>query len=266
MTDAHFADTATRGTQYYRESVAKMTECVTLMNDRKVDFLIETGDIKDEDQPSSEKNSLKYLETIEKVFARFQGKRYHVLGNHDLDSISKPQFLARTENTGIVRGATYYSFDLKGLHFIVLDANYTADGSDYDHGHFHWNDINIPRKELIWLENDLASTPKPVIVFVHQPLDSDNAIGISNAASVRRVLEHRGTVLAVFQGHYHPGSYRCINGIHYYTLKAMVEGDGTGNNAYAIVDVAADHGIVVTGYRRAVSQKMKPAFQADCIC
>ena len=64
--------------------------------------------------------------------------KYHVLGNHDADSISKEQFLANIKNTNISDGSKYYSFDLKGLHFIVLDANYCADGSDYDHGNFSW--------------------------------------------------------------------------------------------------------------------------------
>ena len=51
-----------------------------------------------------------------------------------MDSISKPQFQARVENTGIEADATYYSFSVQGIHCVVLDANYNPDGSDYDHG------------------------------------------------------------------------------------------------------------------------------------
>lgn len=55
------------------------------------------------------------------------------------------------------------------------------------------------------------------------------------------------------------GSMTDIEGIHYYTLRAMVDGAGEQNNSYAIVDVHADNSLVVTGYRRAVSKEMKKA-------
>jgi len=255
VTDAHYADTDPNGSRYYRESLSKMSECVTLMNDKKVDFLVELGDLKDQDNPASEEKTLEYLSTIEKEFGQFEGPRYHVLGNHDLDSISKEQFLARVNNTGIAKGSNYYSFDSKGFHLVVLDANYNADESDYDHGNFNWTDSNIPLKQLNWLREDLASSSKPVIAFIHQQLDSEGPTGVKkNAAEVRQVLQENNRTLAVFQGHHHPGHYSFIEGIHYYTLKAMVEGAGEMNNSYAIVEVHADNSIVITGYRNAVSK------------
>ena len=33
-------------------------------------------------------------------------------------------------------------------------------------------------------------------------------------------------------------------------MKADVEGQGTENNAYAIVEISADNNIVINGYRR----------------
>ena len=171
VADVHYADTAPSGVRHYRESMVKMAECVRLMNDKKVRFLVELGDLKDEGKPAPERSSLEYLEAIEEAFGQFTGNRYHVLGNRDLDGISKEQFLSRVENTGIARESKYYSFDSKGLHFIVLDANYQVDGSDYNRGDFNWTDTNIPSRELDWLEKDLASTSRQVIVFVHQQLD-----------------------------------------------------------------------------------------------
>ncbi|VGO22213.1 metallophosphoesterase [Pontiella sulfatireligans] len=260
LTDPHYADTAPKGSRHYRESVAKMAECIALMNEQRVDFIVELGDFKDQNKPVSEASSLENLKAIESVFGRFKGPRYHVLGNHDADSISKEQFLANTENTGIEPGSKYYSFDSKGLHFIVLDPNYKADGSDYDHGNFHWKDTNIPDQEMAWLKNDLAETTAPTIAFIHQPLDPrDETLFIKNADQVRQALQESKKVLAVFQGHLHKGNYSHIEGIHYYTLKAMVEGTGAANNSYAIVEV--DHGgnITVTGYSRAVCQTMNKA-------
>jgi predicted phosphodiesterase len=259
VTDAHYADSAPRGTRFYKESVAKMTECVDFMNVKKVDFLIELGDFKDQGDPAKEKETLTYLEAIEQIFQHFRGPRYHVLGNHDVDSISKEQFLTRVENTGISSESNYYSFDLKELHFVVLDANYMADGSDYDHGNFHWTDTNISQKELDWFKNDLAASSKPVIVFVHQQLDGTGNHSVKNAAEVRQIMQESEKVLAVFQGHNHAGHYSYIEGIHYYTLKAMVEGSGENNNSYAIVEVHDNQNIVVRGYRSAMSRELEKA-------
>lgn len=258
VTDTHYAVAPSRGTRYYGESMDKMDECVALMNDQKVDFLIELGDLKDQGTPASEESTLEYLKSIEAVFGKFKGPRYHVLGNHDMDSLSKEQFLDHVVNTGIAKESSYYSFDSKGVHFIVLDANYISNGADYDHGNFHWKDTNIPDQELDWLRKDLAATSKPVITFVHQQLDAADKIhSVKNAEEVRRVLEESGKVLAVFQGHNHPGAYSHIEGIHYYTLKSLVEGSGAENNSYAIVEVQDNRDIVVTGYRRAVGKTME---------
>ena len=259
VTDVHYADTDPKGSRKYRESFAKMTECVKLMNDKKVDFFIELGDLKDQGKTITEESTLKYLDAIEKVYGQFNGPRYHVLGNHDVDSISKEQFLARVENTGIAKGSTYYSFDVKGLHFVVLDANNSADGSNYDHGKFDWTDTNVPLKQLNWLKKDLASSTKPVITFVHQQLDVTGSTGVKNGPQVRQVLQDSKRALAVFQGHHHAGYYSYIEEVHYYTLKGMVEGSGVQNNSYAIVEVYDDNSIVVTGYRKALSKEMKKA-------
>ena len=253
VTDCHYADADAQGTRFYRESLDKLSECVTLMNAERVDFLIELGDFKDQDKPPVEQSTLSYLQVAEKAFKQFKGPTYHVLGNHDMDSISKMQFLKRVENTKIDSNRSYYSFDSKGLRYVVLDANYRTDGADYDHGNFDWTDANIPSKELDWLRKDLAAAPGAVIVFIHQLLDGTGSVYVKNAAQVRQDLEASGKVLAVFQGHHHSGSYSKVAGIHYYTLKAVIEGQGLQNNSYAIAEVQPDGSITVTGYRKAVS-------------
>lgn len=255
ITDLHYADADTRGTRHYRESLPKLAECVELMNKQKVDFLIELGDLKDQDKKANEQNTLQYLKTITSAFAKFKGPRYHVLGNHDMDSISKKQFLTHAKNTGISPNASHFSFDQKGMHFIVLDANYKTDGTDYDHGNFTWTDTNIPEGQINWLKKDLAKTNKPTLVFVHQQLDGNTKHCINNSDQVREVLEQNKNVIAAFHGHNHAGGYSHINNIHYYTLKAVVEGSGKDNNAYAIVDVHPDR-LVINGYRQAVSTNM----------
>ncbi len=259
VTDCHYADADTAGTRFYRHSLNKLTECVEAMNEQQVDFLVELGDFKDQDSPPVEQKTLSYLQAVEGVFCKFDGPAYHVLGNHDQDSLSKAQVLTNIKNTGINPGRSYYSFDFNGVHFVALDANYKSDGTDYDHGNFDWTDANIPPAEIKWLKRDLTTSRGAVIVLIHQLLDGAGSHYVNNAAEVRQVLAQSDRILAVFQGHHHDGGYSLIEGIHYYTLKAVVEGSGPENNSYAIVEVQPDMSITVTGYRKAVDKQLTPA-------
>jgi len=254
VTDVHFADIDPNGARTYRESDRKLAECVSEMNDRRVDFLVELGDFKDQDQVPNEARTLGFLRHIESVLALFKGPRYHVMGNHDVDSLSKAQFLSIAQSGAGASGEAHYAFAQKGVRFIVLDADHKADGSDYDRGNFDWGDANIDAAQLAWLERTLASSREPAVLFIHQQLDGEGAYYVKNAAAVRSILEAPGNVLAVFQGHRHEGAYSVINGIPYYTLKGVIEGSGPDANAYAIVEVRDDGSVWVTGYRRAVSQ------------
>ncbi|NLF07732.1 MAG: alkaline phosphatase [Pirellulaceae bacterium] len=260
VTDSHYADIDDAGTRYYRQSVEKMTECVELMNDKKVDFLVELGDFIN----GAPSGNLANLRMIEGVFAKFNGPRYHVLGNHDMEGLAKTQFQSIVENTDIPKERTYYSFNRNGAHFVVLDANFRADGMAYDSGNYKWTDANLPKAQLDWLEKDLAATDRPAVIFIHQLLDGDKASHyVRNAAEARQVISKYPRVLAVFQGHQHRGQYKRVADIHYYTLKAMVEGADKTENAYAIVEVLGDGSLTVTGYRRATSGRLTPIHSAD---
>ncbi|MFY9154451.1 MAG: metallophosphoesterase [Prolixibacteraceae bacterium] len=253
FSDIHYAGREAAGKRFYRESLAKVQEGIDLMNHKKVDFVIELGDFKDQDAVPNEANTLKYLTEIESVFRKFAGPTYHVLGNHDMDGISKQQFLERVKNTRIPKTESYYSFNRNKIHFVVLDANFTQAGVSYDHGNFTWDDTFIPEIQTSWLKEDLKSSKYPVVVFVHQMLDDSKGVNqhVKNAAEVRQILEHSGKVLAVFQGHVHEERYNAINGIHYYSVNAVVDDEGTKNNAYQIVEVFNDGSLEIKGFRRA---------------
>lgn len=261
VTDIHYANRDPKGSKYYRESFGKLSECVDLMNKEKVDFLIELGDFKDEGNPPNEEETLRFLTIIEKEFSRFEGPRYHVLGNHDHDTISKQQFLDHITNAGFDNALNYYSFNKNSFHFIVLDANYTSKGVAYDRRNFHWKDCHIPQDQIDWLKKDLKRHRKiPTIVFVHQRLDSPvaaKAVCPNNANAVREVLNESGNVLIVFQGHDHKGGLSQLDNIYYYTLPAVVEGNGMENNHYAIVEINQDKVVHIHGYRKVESQLLR---------
>ena len=256
LADPHYADAEPRGTRYYRESLGKMREAVDRLRAARVEFLGELGDIKDMALNEPDTRTLSHLVAIEWEFQRFGGPTYHVLGNHDMDNLSKAQVLAHITNTGIPAGRSHYAFSHGGVRFVTIDTNFTKDGRDYDHGNFDWREIYLPAPQLDWLRAELKAATEPIIILGHQRLDGDGHVQVVNRAEVRAALEGAGKVLAVFQGHDHKGAYSLINGIHYYTLKAIIEDSGPDNNAYAVVDVRPDLSLTVTGFRRAVSMEL----------
>lgn len=259
ISDCHYADREPAGTRYYRQSIGKLNEAIEKMNQEKVDFVIELGDFKDQDATPDETKTLGYLQTIETVFQNFKGPTYHVLGNHDMDGISKQQFLGIAENTGIPKGKSYYSFNRKGFHFIVLDGNFTKEQKNYDHGNFSWDDACISDQELEWLKADLEANRLPVIVFIHQMLDDSKnpKQAVQNAPEVRKILENSGKVIAVFQGHVHEERYNLINKIHYYSVNALVEGPNPEDNSYCIVEAAKNKDLKIRGFRKSTDREFK---------
>lgn len=248
--------------RYFTGGLAKIAEFSRAMNAAKVDFVAELGDFTDNPADGSlspeqrRKAALGFVEAAEYRFSAFNGPRYHVFGNHDTDQLSKADYLSRVANTGIPAGASYYSFDKGGVHFVVLDSSFTARGDSYSGipgsagSGYKWDDANVPAAELDWLRADLAAAKAPAIVLTHQQLNNQELVDAAfdpkhaprNAAAVRAALEASGKVLCVFGGHYHDGGYQEINGIAYIVLQANAAygNDVSYHNQYATVKVFSE--------------------------
>ena len=228
ITDMHKTSKADSSTRIYSTATDKMKVFIDAMKKEKPAFIIELGDFVDTLAPGTD--SAANLRDIEALFTSFGGPAYHVLGNHDFDNLKREEFLSGVTNTGIEKGKTYYSFDIEGVHCIVLDADYTPgnfrpyDMNTPEDTFWTWVDTIIPPQELEWLKEDLRKTDKPVIVFTHQTLDrvDEQDHNIKNASVVRTILEESGKVLAGISGHDHQGGYSNIKGIHYVVLNGNV--------------------------------------------
>ena len=243
VTDLHYADKAAAGTRYYRQSIKKLKEAAAQIKKPALDLAVELGDFVD--AADTVKDELGYLRTINSVFTELPGKKHYVLGNHCVHTLTKDEFLSE-----VGQDKSYYSFDVGGFHFVVLDSCFRSDGEPYGRKNFVWTDPNIPPEEIDWLRADLKETQGRCIVFAHQRLDVDNNYGVKNAGAVRKILEESKKVLAVFQGHSHKNDHKEVAGIHYCTLVAMVEGSGEKNNGYSTMDIFKDGTIRITGFRK----------------
>ncbi len=272
ITDTHVCDKADQAPaisvnatpRYFTGGLAKIESFSLAMNKAGAAFVAELGDFTDNPATgglSYDKRkavTLGFLEAAEAKLALFKGPRYHVFGNHDTDQLSKEDVKAKAPDSvsGLPAGRYYFSFNQGGVHFIVLDAGYKADGNAYSGvpdsagAGYTWDNANIPAAELAWLKADLAEAKLPTIVFSHQLLNPeeqvdpafDPAHSVKNAADVRAILEKSALVLAVFAGHYHDGGYQQLGGIHYITMQANAAygNDVSYHDQYATVDVYKD--------------------------
>lgn len=195
----------------------RMRNFIEEATQRKADFIIQLGDFVLPDA-----SGRRLLDEWE----RFNGPRYHVLGNHDTEHGGKKavmEFQGQKEN--------YYSFDVGEYHFIVLDTNYAKIGDeyiDYDTDNYHKDFFNcyIPSFELEWLAKDLDATDKRCFIFTHATL-SVGEWTIYNTHQFRDVVwlanEKAGynKVTMCFSGHDHADEYLFKGGVHYVLINSM---------------------------------------------
>lgn len=131
------------------------------------DFVIFGGDNTDVDALKTEDEA-----TADSLMARFKTitdgsglKTYYTIGNHDRYYTLNGQ----SDKAGFGMfskhfGETTFSFNFKGVHFIVLNSVQRNDSSTYI----------INEDQYKWLQNDLENTGKetPIVVSTHVPFQS----------------------------------------------------------------------------------------------
>ena len=178
--------------------------------ERKVDFIIQMGDF-----CFSDKKNKGFLN----IWETYKRPKYHILGNHDMDKHSKEEVL---DFWGMPK--PYYSFDMGGYHFIVLDANFL-----YDEGKFiHYDKANfyvdskirtfINKEQIEWFKGDLEETTLPTLIFSHQSLWH----GVKNRLTLQRIMEeHKQKVICSLNGHNHTDYHFKKNDIDYIGINSM---------------------------------------------
>lgn len=199
---------------------------------RKLDFIIQGGDFCYATEESQECMDL---------WNTYKGEKYHVLGNHDMDKVTKKEamdFFGMEKN--------YYSFDKGDFHFVIMDGNYIMkDGKyeDYANANFYIDQANrslVNPEQIEWLKQDLEKTDKQTIIISHQAFDEiwDGWSSPSRFA-VRKVIDDANNrtdyqkVIACFCGHHHVDDHSYINNVHYFQMNSasyFYVGDGYGSD------------------------------------
>ena len=179
---------------------------------RKPDAILQLGDFNYGTKESQECTDL---------WNSYSGPRYHVLGNHDMDFVSKEVIVKKWGMPG-----RYYSFDFGPCHVVVLDRNNLKS----DQGFTPYKEANFyvdaslrgyaDDAQLAWLREDLASSELPVVAFAHQGLGLPTSMPTASRAIEAVLEEHNlhaeaNPVVACFCGHHHIDRYVHKSGIHY---------------------------------------------------
>jgi 3',5'-cyclic AMP phosphodiesterase CpdA len=172
---------------------------------RQPDFVIFTGDLTHTTDDAAERRSR--LAGFQRIAAALQVKQVRYLpGEHDAS-------LDRGAAFSEFFGATHYSFDHKGIHFIALDNVSDPAGA-------------IGAAQLAWLADDLKgqSADARIVVFTHRPLFDlapqwDWATRDGRAA-LDLLLPHAN--VTVFYGHIHQEHHFMTGHIAHHSARSLI--------------------------------------------
>jgi 3',5'-cyclic AMP phosphodiesterase CpdA len=165
------------------------------------------------------------------MLGKLNGKLRCVMGEHDY-------YLDLGEYWSKLFGPQYYSFDHKGVHFVVLNSILTTDewtykrwptgeqrmlemaGLDNPNG----SPFMVGEKQREWLAKDLAGIAKdtPLVVFSHSPIQKIYKgwnFWTDDAEQVQALLQPFSKVNVVY-GHVHQIQYNQIGNISFNSVMA----------------------------------------------
>ncbi|MCU0597258.1 MAG: metallophosphoesterase [Desulfobacterota bacterium] len=165
------------------------------------------------------------------IMSKLRGKVHYVIGEHDY-------YLDLGEYWQKKIGPLWYSFDHKGVHFVVLNSILTHDSWT----HRKWESpmdrmlamarldnpdgspFMVGQQQLGWLKNDLAKVKRstPVVVFSHSPIQKIYKgwnFWTEDAEKVQALLKPFQKVTVIY-GHVHQIQYNQIHNITFHAVMA----------------------------------------------
>jgi 3',5'-cyclic AMP phosphodiesterase CpdA len=190
----------------------------------KPDFVVFGGDL-------AQLGTREELDHGMEILSRLRHKTYAVMGEHDY-------YLDLGEYWSTLFGPQHYSFDHKGVHFVVLNSVLTYDdwtfnrwptaqqrmlemaGLDNPNG----SPFMVGAKQREWLRQDLEKVGKdtPLVVFSHSPLQKIYKgwnFWTEDAEEVQALLKPFSRATVIY-GHVHQIQYNQIDTITFHAVMA----------------------------------------------
>lgn len=210
------------GTKNGASAPELLKKFVSFINHEKPDAVIDLGDRVNHIDNKTDTQSLKEVCTY---FDQIETKKFHIIGNHDIDFISYEDnveslgydFSTRVENIG-------------GFDFVFWNADTHL---DLEKG------FSLKEEDFKSLEKTLENASYPTVICSHVPLNNGSMEGNfyfnkkayphhayypdEQGDRLREIIERSGKVVLCLNGHAHWNAYGCIDGIHYVTIPSLTE-------------------------------------------
>jgi hypothetical protein len=167
------------------------------------EFLLHTGDISHLSKPEE-------FDSVDQILKGTSKEVFFVPGEHDVLNDDGAQFRERYGKDA--KGAGWYSFEKKGVHFIGLVnvMNLKAGGLG-----------TLGQEQLEWLEDDVKhlKSSTPIVVFAHIPLWAvypEWGWGTEDSAQALAYLKKFGSV-TVLNGHIHQTMQKVEGNVIFHT-------------------------------------------------
>lgn len=231
LTVAHITDVHIRPEERIPE---RAIEWLKLVQAHRPDFYLNGGDsIHDASYDGVSREQVLKQWDVWDLFMNQIGdsKVYSCIGNHDPwwdvpnqedPMYGKPYVVRRLEIP-----STYYSFDQKNWHFIVLDGNHEG--------------ISLGEAQMNWLKEDLDILPAgtPTLIMSHFPITSVTNALVEGQHRDHKELKalfytHKDKVRLCLSGHQHLLDRAWYNGTEYFcngSLSGFWWGDGDDQSA-----------------------------------
>src|SRR3990170_6401248 len=224
ISDSHIQQI--KGTQFVRNWDRGLIRAVAETNllTPRPDFIMYGGDL-------AQMGSKPELDHGAQMLSKLNGKVYHVMGEHDY-------YLDLGEYWSKLFGKQYYSFNHKGVHFVVLNSILTYDDWTFNRwpsaeqrmaemaglDNPNCSPFMVGEKQRAWLKADLDKVAKttPVVVFSHSPLQKLYKgwnFWTEDADEVQALLRPFDKVNVIY-GHVHQIQYNQVGNIAFNAVMA----------------------------------------------
>jgi Icc protein len=213
--------------------------CIDTVNkfDMHSDFVLMGGDMAFDGNYTAKEEFADQIDLYKKVSDQLKMPYHNLIGNHDVlgwsgrrkVSVDDPDIGKKLIMDKLKMTSSYYSFNHKGWHFVMLDSIHPVTA---DHGPSY--KAAFGEEQLEWLRFDLGKNHKmPTVIVTHiaafchvVQMNGDpkgNSLGgmvVEDTMKFRQIIE-RHNVKAVLQGHSHVPEDYFYNGVWYITSQAV---------------------------------------------
>lgn len=213
--------------------------CIDAVNAKETtsEFVIMGGDLAFDGNYTPKEEFIDQIDLYKGISDQLKVPYYHCIGNHDVLGwnsrrkvpVDDPDLGKKLIMDRLAMEKSYYSFNYKNWHFVVMDSIYpvmAAHGPSYK--------AKFGEEQLEWLRFDLGRNfGMPTVIVTHiaafchlGQMNGDpefNAVGhmvVEDTQDFRHIIE-RHNVKAVLQGHSHIPEDYYFNGVWYITSQSV---------------------------------------------